>query len=105
MKKWTDGLFVKCFAGKLGNDFIKEDEDVAEARLAFLEKNKRYTKYIMSVSFWPVSHVRLCIILSVCLSVCLSVSICLPACHSVRLVCLPVCLHDCLQYNYHLPVY
>ena len=61
MKKWTDGLFVKCFAGKLGNDFIKEDEDVAEARLAFLEKNKRYTKYIMSVSFWPVSHVRLCI--------------------------------------------
>lgn len=65
MKKWTDGLFVKCFAGKLGNDFLKEDEDVAEARLAFLEKNKRYTKYTMSVCFLSVCHVRLCIILSV----------------------------------------
>ena len=41
MKKWTDEFLVKCFAGKLGNDFIKEDDDVAEARLAFLEKNKR----------------------------------------------------------------
>jgi len=46
MKKWTDELLVKCFAGKLGNDFIKEDDDVAEARLAFLEKNKRYMKYM-----------------------------------------------------------
>ena len=71
MKKWTDELFVKCFAGKLGSDFIKEDEDVAEARLAFLEKNKRYTKDTMSVCFLSVRHVRLCIILSVCLSVCL----------------------------------
>ena len=42
MKKWTNELLVKCFAGQLGNNFIKEDEDVAEARLAFLEKNKRY---------------------------------------------------------------
>lgn len=65
MKKWTDGLFVKCFAGKLGNDFLKEDEDVAEARLAFLEKNKRYTKYTTSICFLSVCHVRLCIILSV----------------------------------------
>ena len=49
MKKWTDELLVKCFAGKLGNEFIKEDEDVAEARIAFLEKNKRYKKLYMSV--------------------------------------------------------
>ena len=42
MRKWNDELLVKCFAGKLENDFIKEDEEVVEARLAFLEKNKRY---------------------------------------------------------------
>jgi len=88
MKKWTDGLFVKCFAGKLGNDFIKEDEDVAEARLAFLEKNERYTKDTMSVCFFcqfvMSGYVSFC--LSVCLCVCLSVSFCLPACRSVRLL-------------------
>ena len=43
IRKWNDPLLVKCFAGKLGGDSIKEDEDVVEARLAFLEKNKRYT--------------------------------------------------------------
>jgi len=42
MKKWNDESLVKCLAGKLGEDFIKEDEEVAEARLAFFEKNKRY---------------------------------------------------------------
>ncbi len=42
MKNWNDDLLVKSLAGKLGCDFIKEDEDVVEARLAFLEKNKRY---------------------------------------------------------------
>lgn len=46
MRNWNDELLVKCFAGKLGCDFIKEDEDVVEARLAFLEKNKRYTMFI-----------------------------------------------------------
>jgi len=43
MKKWNDESLVKCLAGKLGEDFIKEDEEVAEARLAFFEKNKRFT--------------------------------------------------------------
>ena len=42
MKKWNDESLVKCLAGKLGDDFITEDEEVAEARLAFLEKSKRY---------------------------------------------------------------
>ena len=83
MKKWTDGLFIKCFAGKLGNDFIKEDEDVAEARLAFLEKNKRYTKYTMTVCFFFSSscQVMYCSFgLSVCLSVCLFLPACLSFC-------------------------
>lgn len=42
MKKWNDESLVKCLAGTLGDDFITEDEEVAEARLAFLEKSKRY---------------------------------------------------------------
>lgn len=42
MKKWTDETLVKCFANKLGDNVIIEDEDVAAARLAFLEKNERY---------------------------------------------------------------
>ena len=42
MKKWNDESLVKCLAGKLGDDFITEDEEVAEARLAFLEKSQRY---------------------------------------------------------------
>ena len=42
MKKWSDESLVKCFAGKLGGVFIKEDEEVAEARVSFLEKKKRY---------------------------------------------------------------
>ena len=58
MKKWTDELFVKCFAGELGSDFIKEDDDVAEARLAFLEKNKRYIKYTTFICLLPVLFVR-----------------------------------------------
>ena len=41
MKKWDDETLVKCFAGKLGSDLITEDEEIAEARLAVLEKNKR----------------------------------------------------------------
>lgn len=86
MKKWNDAFLVKCFAGKLGNDFIKEDEDVAEARLAFLEKNKRYIKYTLSILFFVSSSCRV-----MCLSVCL------PACHSISqsvslLVYLSVCL-------------
>ena len=50
MKKWTDELFVKCFAGELGSDFIKEDDDVAEARLTFLEKNKRYSGIVYRIN-------------------------------------------------------
>ena len=42
MKKWSDESLVKCLAGKLGDDSITEDEEVAEARIAFLEKNERY---------------------------------------------------------------
>ncbi|XP_068714662.1 uncharacterized protein [Montipora foliosa] len=43
MKKWDDETLVKCFAGKLGSDLITEDEEIAEARLAVLEKNKRFS--------------------------------------------------------------
>ena len=100
MKKWTDGLFIKCFAGKLGNDFIKEDEDVAEARLAFLEKNKRYT---MSIFFF-FGQLVMSGYVSFCLSVCLSPSACLLVIMLGYYLSLSVCLHDCLQY-YHLPVY
>ena len=42
MRKWDDTLLLKCFDGKLKNDFIREDEEVVEARLSFLEKNQRY---------------------------------------------------------------
>ena len=70
MRKWDDTLLLKCFDGKLKNDFIREDEEVVEARLSFLEKNQRY---ILNTNL-------LCLlgILSVCLSVCLcgSVSVC-----------------------------
>ena len=61
MKKWDDTLLLKCFDGKLKNDFIREDEEVVEARLSFLEKNQRY---ILNTNF-------LCLlgILSICLSV------------------------------------
>ncbi|KAJ7335953.1 hypothetical protein OS493_013316 [Desmophyllum pertusum] len=41
MRKWTDELLVKCFAGKLTNQYFIEHKDVVEARLAYLEKNKR----------------------------------------------------------------
>ncbi|XP_022792421.1 uncharacterized protein LOC111331554 [Stylophora pistillata] len=43
MKKWNDALLLKCFDGKLKNDFIIEDEEVVEARLAFLEKKQRFS--------------------------------------------------------------
>ena len=55
MRKWDDTLLLKCFDGKLKNDFIREDEEVVEARLSFLEKNQRY---ILNTNFlcllgWP----------------------------------------------------
>lgn len=43
MKKWNDEVMVKCLGGKLGDECITEDEEVVEARIAFLEKRKRYT--------------------------------------------------------------
>ena len=63
MKKWDDTLLLKCFDGKLKNDFIREDEEVVEARLSFLEKNQRY---ILNTNL-------LCLldILSVCVALCL----------------------------------
>ena len=72
MRKWDDTLLLKCFDGKLKNDFIREDEEVVEARLFFLEKNQRY---ILNTNL-------LCLlgILSVCLSVC--VVLCLYAAQS-----------------------
>ena len=72
MRKWDDTLLLKCFNGKLKNDFIREDEEVVEARLSFLEKNQRY---ILNTNL-------LCLlgILSVCLSVC--VALCLYAAQS-----------------------
>ena len=57
MKKWNDESLVKCLAGKL-DDFIKEDEEVAEARLAFFEKNKRYI--MCSCSFVPATCILAC---------------------------------------------
>ena len=72
MKKWDDTLLLKCFDGKLKNDFIREDEEVVEARLSFLEKNQRY---ILNTNL-------LCLlgILSVCRSIC--VALCLYAAQS-----------------------
>ena len=72
MRKWDDTLLLKCFNGKLKNDFIREDEEVVEARLSFLEKNQRY---ILNTNL-------LCLlgILSVCLSIC--VALCLYAAQS-----------------------
>ena len=124
MKKWTDECLVKCFAGKLGNEFIKEDEDVAEVRLAFLEKNKRYKRlnisccvhlflasssyHMMCLSFFlsvflPACPIPVCLheILSVCLPVFLSLSVCLSVClssclHAYLSVCLSACLPACL---------
>ena len=64
MKKWDDTLLLKCFDGKLKNDFIREDEEVVEARLSFLEKNQRY---ILNTNFWCLLG-----ILFVCLSVCVA---------------------------------
>ena len=72
MRKWDDTLLLKCFDGKLKNNFIREDEEVVEARLSFLEKNQRY---ILNTNL-------LCLlgILSVCLSIC--VALCLYAAQS-----------------------
>ena len=63
MKKWDDTLLLKCFDGKLKNDFIREDEEVVEARLSFLEKNQRY---ILNTNL-----LCLLVILSVCVALCL----------------------------------
>ena len=63
MRKWDDTLLLKCFDGKLKNDFIREDEEVVEARLSFLEKNQRY---ILNTNL-----LCLLVILSVCVALCL----------------------------------
>ena len=63
MRKWDDTLLLKCFDGKLKNDFIGEDEEVVEARLSFLEKNQRY---ILNTNL-----LCLLVILSVCVALCL----------------------------------
>ena len=77
MRKWDDTLLLKCFDGKLKNDFIREDEEVVEARLSFLEKNQRY---ILNTNL-------LCLlgILSVCLSVCVALWLCVCMLHSLFL--------------------
>ena len=41
MKKWDNQTLMQCFEGKLTDSFIAEDEVIVQARLAFLEKNKR----------------------------------------------------------------
>lgn len=56
MKKWNDESLVKCLAGTLGDDFITEDEEVAEARLAFLEKSKRYKNSLFIFFFFYFIH-------------------------------------------------
>ena len=63
MRKWDNTLLLKCFDGKLKNDFIREDEEVVEARLSFLEKNQRY---ILNTNL-----LCLLVILSVCVALCL----------------------------------
>ena len=63
MRKWDDTLLLTCFDGKLKNDFIREDEEVVEARLSFLEKNQRY---ILNTNL-----LCLLVILSVCVALCL----------------------------------
>lgn len=106
MRKWTDELLVKCFAGKLTNQYFIEHKDVVEARLAYLEKNKRYTVnttfnvYVMvhvhvqmSVclsAYLPTMYLPTCTYLPVCLSVCLAIPVCLS-------VCLPTYLFVCLS--------
>ena len=75
MRKWDDTLLLKCFDGKLKNDFIREDEEVVEARLSFLEKNQRY---ILNTNFWCLLG-----ILFVCLSVCLCGSVFVSVCCTV----------------------
>ena len=71
MRKWDDTLLLKCFNGKLKNDFIREDEEVVEARLSFLEKNQRY-----------ILNTNLLCLLGI-LSICLSVWFCVCMLHSL----------------------
>ena len=71
MRKWDDTLLLKCFDGKLKNDFIREDEEVVEARLSFLEKNQRY---ILNTNFLCLLGI---------LFVCLSVWLCVCMLHSL----------------------
>lgn len=73
MRKWDDTLLLKCFDGKLKNDFIREDEEVVEARLSFLEKNQRY-----------ILNTNLLCLLGI-LFVCLSVWLCVCMLHSLFL--------------------
>ncbi|CAH3112617.1 unnamed protein product [Pocillopora meandrina] len=59
MRKWDDTLLLKCFDGKLKNDFIREDEEVVEARLSFLEKNQRFSdalSYMLSCKTLEKNH-------------------------------------------------
>ena len=70
MRKWDDTLLLKCFNGKLKNDFIREDEEVVEARLSFLEKNQRYILNTNCCVFWVFCpSVCLCGSVSVCCTV------------------------------------
>ena len=69
MRKWDDTLLLKCFNGKLKNDFIREDEEVVEARLSFLEKNQRYILNTNLLCLLGILSVYLCGSVSVCCTV------------------------------------
>ena len=70
MRKWDDTLLLRCFNGKL-KSFMREDEEVVEARLSFLEKNLRY---ILNTNFLCLLGI---------LFVCLSVWLCVCMLHSL----------------------